>query len=121
MVLFIFIFNYLLVAHHPKGSPLVLNFFYSQNSTTGAQKLVFASGILVTSGELNMLLASGILVTSGELGSGSPVVTYLPLANMMLASGKLLPLTIVPLANHQFASSTRIWFVSGKLFPTSDC
>ena len=66
------------------------------------------------------MFASGTWDTADEQMSGSPVVTYLPLANMMFASGKLLPLAIVALANRMFASDSQNRFVSGRLFPTSE-
>ena len=71
--------------------------------------------------------------TAGEQTLYSPVVsgtslanrevvrlTYLPLANIMFASGKLLPLAIWALANHLFASGSLFLFASDEHFPTSE-
>ena len=53
-------------------------------------------------------LATGMHVTSGE-------------PNRKLASGKCLPLAIVALANHTFASGKEFGFANSRLFPTSVC
>ena len=73
------------------GHATSINFFNSEIHTTGAQE---PRSPVVTQ------------ATAGEHYFGSPVVTYLPLANMMFASGKLLPLAIVALANRMFASDS---------------
>ena len=95
-------------------------YFKSRNTYYWRTGTWFASGNpWVYRWRTKPLFASGKWTLAGEPGSCSPVVTNLPLANMMFASGKLLPLAIWALANRMFASGSQNRFASDRLFPTS--